>query len=833
MDNKELFLKLLHCNTYQHVEELLIKENYWNDKNAWRIYGDSESNMKDVGNQQGASIKSLAEKVTNRADALLTSKCYEHDIDPKDRKLAPKSIREAVTKFYVNPNSKDYEEDGNISFWQNSFTREIANTSSIWATQENRNSNLCINIADTGEGQTPKSMHDTLLSLGKGNKQRIFFVQGTFNMGGSGAISFCEGYCQLIISKRNPNIADKFNGESNTDDDHWSFTVTRRERPQQDYDGFEEAKSSIITYLAPINSSSSPRKGSLLTFKADKLPIFPGRTDKETNPDYAREVEWGTLVKLYEYSGLKKGHTLRGGGLKDELELVMPDAVLPMRIHETRKSFISDRDQSTSFRGLLARFDKTSDYSEKDSLENISPQSEVFYVDGQQFNLKYFAAKKGKMDFIKSRGVIYSYNGQSHYELPNSFFTRKLIKLHGIKESAIVVLDCSKIDYAHREDLFMANRDGLKKDLDFSKEIENMLVNAVANHQGYRELVERRKSEQIADELKDDKPMENIMAKIIKNNKNFASIFTPGAKLFARMGTKAVGLTKGKYEGKAHPSFFYNFRTKNDKSFKNTFPKNKKIHIKFETDVENDYFDRSKYKGKLDVEYDFADKIGRKLKNYNYNTSDGILSFSAEWPVDLEPGQEVKLRFHLFDKTGVSFKINGVIKALSAVTPKKNTKTRNPHNTRTKEDKKPGGTGSKRNVKEEGLNFPTILWKTKEEEGFDDYDVVKVYDDDLWFLNKENTYFLTEIDEIKKRRSTVDIKAFEEQYRVFNVLAGLSQKYIYENHTKHKKNEDTDANSAIEIHLKGLAPVARAMMSDVQQIARGLTSDSEEFDIED
>ena len=83
--------------------------------------------------------------------------------------------------------------------------------------------------------------------------------------------------------------------------------------------------------------------------------------------------------------------------MKDELELVMPDAVLPMRIHETRKSFVSDRDQSTSFRGLLARFDKTSDYSEKDSLENISPQSEVFYVDGQQFNLKYLP-KKGKMD---------------------------------------------------------------------------------------------------------------------------------------------------------------------------------------------------------------------------------------------------------------------------------------------------------------------------------------------------------------------------------------------------------------------------------------------------
>lgn len=46
-------------------------------------------------------------------------------------------------------------------------------------------------IYDNGEGQHPKDFESTFLSLVKGNKINIQFVQGKYNMGGSGALVFC------------------------------------------------------------------------------------------------------------------------------------------------------------------------------------------------------------------------------------------------------------------------------------------------------------------------------------------------------------------------------------------------------------------------------------------------------------------------------------------------------------------------------------------------------------------------------------------------------------------------------------------------------------------
>ena len=52
-------------------------------------------------------------------------------------------------------------------------------------------------------GQHPEKFDDTFLSLVRGNKNKIMFVQGKYNMGGSGSIVFCgkKGY-QLIASKK-------------------------------------------------------------------------------------------------------------------------------------------------------------------------------------------------------------------------------------------------------------------------------------------------------------------------------------------------------------------------------------------------------------------------------------------------------------------------------------------------------------------------------------------------------------------------------------------------------------------------------------------------------
>ncbi|MCD8529599.1 MAG: hypothetical protein LRY25_02430, partial [Flavobacterium sp.] len=83
----------------------------------------------------------------------------------------------------------------------NTFRRNQAEEIQIIADGPTKQSSVI--IYDNGEGQHPEDFEKTFLSLMRGNKNEIHFVQGKYNMGGSGAIVFCgtKGY-QLIASKR-------------------------------------------------------------------------------------------------------------------------------------------------------------------------------------------------------------------------------------------------------------------------------------------------------------------------------------------------------------------------------------------------------------------------------------------------------------------------------------------------------------------------------------------------------------------------------------------------------------------------------------------------------
>jgi hypothetical protein len=125
----------------------------------------------------------------------------------------------------------------------------------------------CFTIVDDGEGQTPGAMPDTILSLHKGNKDKIKFVQGKFNMGGTGVLEFCglERNLHLVVSKRCPDLLPQ--PLDYPSDAHWSFTVIRREDPT-------DGKSSRFTYLAPVDATAHPRAGGLLHFASETLAIF-------------------------------------------------------------------------------------------------------------------------------------------------------------------------------------------------------------------------------------------------------------------------------------------------------------------------------------------------------------------------------------------------------------------------------------------------------------------------------------------------------------------------------------------------------------------------------
>ena len=280
-DIKQFCTDLLRADSEAEVINILTRRGYWDKPQYWRHYGDIENNWGQSGNQQSLPEAALAEKIVNSVDARLINECRVKGIDPEGAD-APQTVRKAVEKFF----------GGEVEEWGDKRRREVAEGITL-CTTGTRSTKMNITIADCGEGQTPDKFPETILSLSKSNKQRIRFVQGQFNQGGTGALRFCgEENFQLVISRRNPDFVD---GVANSRDLEWGFTVVRRETPS---DKPGRNKNSAYTYLAPvgIGENDKGRNGEILSFASDTFPIHP-----EGDDSYGREMSYGTAVKLYEY----------------------------------------------------------------------------------------------------------------------------------------------------------------------------------------------------------------------------------------------------------------------------------------------------------------------------------------------------------------------------------------------------------------------------------------------------------------------------------------------------------------------------------------------------
>ena len=207
---RELCLSLIKADTEEGVIQLLRDAGYWENTAVWRFYGDRETNFNTIGNQQGRPDAALVEKLVNSVDARLMSECLVRGIDPEGVD-APQSVREGVALFFENNPSASSTFAGRISEWTDAKRTEVARGITLAATGfMPREGSPCFTISDCGEGQTPGKMPLTLLSLDRSNKLRVPFVQGKFNMGGTGVLQFCGHHnLQLVVSRRNPSIIAK------------------------------------------------------------------------------------------------------------------------------------------------------------------------------------------------------------------------------------------------------------------------------------------------------------------------------------------------------------------------------------------------------------------------------------------------------------------------------------------------------------------------------------------------------------------------------------------------------------------------------------------------
>lgn len=822
-ETRDLALRLLRFDTEAQAIAELKRLGYWDDATVWREFGDTDNNYSAIGNQQSRPEAALVEKLVNSVDARLLNECLSRGIDPESPQ-APQSIREAVARFFEGADSPG-SEGGQVSNWSDARQLEQARHITIAVTGARpRQGRPSITVADLGEGQIPARVPLTFLSLDKKNKQRVPFVQGKFNMGGTGALKFCGNESlQLLITRRNPALPRDATAPNATDG-KWSVTVVRRERPVT---GAGNLKNSVYKYLAPVGSKVTPYSGELLSFDAAMLPLMPDKNDA-----YKRDIGWGSVIKLYEYELKGKSHALMPDGLLGSMELLLPGAALPIRVHECRDfKGVKERSFENTLVGLTARLDS----NRGGNLEPDYPSSVPFTVNGEKMVARIYAFLSGKADSYRgSEGVIFVVNGQTHGSLPKTFYERKSVKMQRLASSLLIVVECSSLSVGAREDLFMNSRDRLSNG-ELRRAVEKELEDVISHHSGLRKLQESRKNQELQEELSEARPLEEVLTQILKRSPSLAKLFLLGQ----RVGTPFQGREEGAgggaggsqtaamFSGKPHPTFFRFHKKKDGEELVRTAELGRKCRIKFETDVESDYFSRAGVPGRYQIE-----TIDGALDGVELDSSvvlhNGIANWSITLPEDkLTAGDIVTVQCTVTDETLVEPFVNiARIKVLDPVERNGNDEAKpRPKPSGADADGTGMGEGTGGQGRTEGGPLPLGLqlprpvrvkkgdeyWKRYK---FDEFSACTFVEDNVsgssdkseytFYVNVDNRYLVTD-----QKERVADGALYEAKFVYGNVLLALALIHQNRGQQQTQKGDDGEEGSLSEQVARvtrGIAP---------------------------
>lgn len=768
MNNKDLAIELARGDKEEEVIETLESEGIWGDSTPWQYYGGRENNFGEIGNQQSDPAAALVEKITNSVDAMLMAEVLSEGVDPEGEN-APPDITTAQEEYF-NIYSGNL---ANITPTERTtWAENIALVASGYKTSPS------YSIIDKGEGQTPKNMPKTILSLGESNKLRIPFVQGKFNMGGTGALQFSgERNLQLVITKRHPEVAEY---ERDHTKDKWGFTIVRREDPT------ERMKNSTFTYYAP--------DGEIPQFEAESLPLWPG----DHSQIYGKPLKWGTFLKLYDYdmTGMKTNILF---DLYNQLSLLLPKIALPFRLYERRD--YKGHSMESTLSGLSVRL-------EEDKSENLVSGFPTFHkmnIKSQTLKTHVYAFKKGAEENYKNHeGVLFTINGQTHGHFKDSFFDRQNIGMGYIKKSILVIVDCTELDGRIREDTFMNSRDRLRH-TDFRSVVERELEKIINNHPGLRELREKRQRELAREKTKDSKPLEEALNNILESSPTFSSLFIEGERLSNPFNLEEKKESEDKYEGEFFPSYFQLI-----KSYEKGNPKdwhiNERCRVQFKTDAKNDYFGRDKEAGnfKLFIE-------GESYGDYSLNLWNGRATLNLSSPEGAEVGEK-----YLF---------KAIVNDVHHTEPF--TEEFYTHIRRAREER-PGGSGGRKgpssdeageeNEESIQLALPDIYEVRKEdwdEHNFSRDSALKpIYDGTSYdfYVNMDNVHLLTE----KKHAEDAKTSILDSKYKYGMALLGMS--LLRETNGNEATNEEGYSTEEVSEVSRQVSPIILPMFKALGQL---------------
>ena len=570
MNMMRIFKELYFARTEDEIDKVINARPEIFKQENWYPLGGNENNFGIIENQQSNPIAALIEKITNSIDAVLMRKCLEAGIDPKSEE-APKSMEEAKAEFFENHTAWDLP----------GFRKRQSESIQIIADGPRRDTSLV--IYDDGEGQRPENLENTFLSLLSGNKNEIHFVQGKYNMGGSGAIVFCgKKRYQLIGSKR-------YDGTGK-----FGFTLIRE-------------------HLLDIEEEKVKKNTWYEYLKVDgEIPAFHAK--QQDLGLYKRKFTTGTIIKLYSYDLPAGSRSVISRDLNQSINEYLFEPILPVITVDKKERYPDDRNLERDLYGLKRRLERednryVQEYRSEDFKDSLFGKMKVtYYAFKAKLDDRSAAESRESIqrEFFKNNmSVLFSINGQVHGHYTSEFITRSL-KMSLLKNYLLIHVDCTDMDLSFRKELFMASRDRLKEGEE-ARVLREFLRNKLGSKRGRLAEIEKQRKNAISVEGGDTTELLKSLANNLPMNPELIQLLSQTFKLNQGNGTqkKQTKQNKKPYKEPFNPKRFPSYlklRTKNDglKPIAQ-IPLGGDKAIYFETDVEDHYFDRVEEPGSMRI----------------------------------------------------------------------------------------------------------------------------------------------------------------------------------------------------------------------------------------
>lgn len=611
-------MQLLHAQTEEQVKHIIDSSPILSNPSNWLPYGGTTGNYSSFENQQSTSMGALVEKFTNSIDAILTRKCLEKGIDPSSDK-APKSMEEAVKTLFTSD--------------------ELKNTRVHVYTDGTKN-NVNVITVDDGEGQHPDNFENTLLSLQRGNKNSIHFVQGKFNMGSTGAVVFCGKHkYQLIASRKHTGIDSKSK--------EVGFTLVRKhERNEEELTKF---KNTWYEYFV-----IDEKIARFMLEDDETVEIIKGVEDSR--------FKHGTIIKMYNYDLPSKSQSFQA--LKEEINRLLYFPAFPINVYETRKDYEVVKNRRKGYvmntaygAGTILKKKIEVDGEDTKNKRKVTPIYESINnelkdtIFGKALIDIYVFENKGDIADIRGKTpVVFLMNGQVQYSLNTTYISKDLgFKL--IKDLLLVTIDCTNLSKAFLDEgFFMANRETIRK-TEHSKYFIDKITSFLKENPELDRLNRERATKQVSGSST-KKLFETLLGKNAQNSM-LKNLFKDDVLGLADNGTSSGGKKdKTEIQLKEFPTYMKvnNMDVSDGKETVTSVPINGKLSLKVITDACDEYFTRDDAKGEFHIRIKNRQK---EDKEHGGNKIGDNKEFGEAFTIKRSSLQNGQMNIHLEAKESV------------------------------------------------------------------------------------------------------------------------------------------------------------------------------------